>query len=133
VVRLLVFLLSFLTPPPSLESCIAYWQQQLNLQDWTVTLRVVGQDELDPGTLGDIEPNLAAKTAVLRVMRTSDSDLSRRRARAEQRLTIVHEMVHLRRFADQDPGWGTEFATNARAGALVREHRRWFEQLAIER
>jgi hypothetical protein len=133
VLRLFAVLLSYLTPAPELHTCLSYWQQQLQLEDWTVTLRVVGEEELDASTVGDIEPNLKSKTAVLRVMRTGDSDLSGRRALAEQRLTIIHEMVHLRRFADGDTRWGSEYATNLRAGELVRKHRRWFEQLAIER
>jgi hypothetical protein len=48
----------------------------LNLQDWTITMRVVNEGDLDNGTIGDIEPNRTSKTAVIRLMHESESDLS---------------------------------------------------------
>jgi hypothetical protein len=130
--RFVILLLSLLRPVPELHRCVGYWQRELKLQDWKIELRMVAEYDLDHGTLGDIEPNRAAKTAVMRIMHEKGSDLPRRLALADQRFTVVHEMVHLRRFADGDPGWGNEIATNTEANRLVRKQRRWLEWLAIE-
>jgi hypothetical protein len=81
---------------------------------------------------GDIEPNGSKKYAVMRVKRDMQFDLSRRLSDADQRFTVTHEMVHLRRFADGDPQWSDEGSTNAGANRLIRKKHRWLEWLAIE-
>jgi hypothetical protein len=130
--RFIILLLSLLRPTPDLESCVAFWQRELNLQDWTISMLVVNERDLDNGTIGDVEPNRTSKTAVIRLMDENQSDLAGRLARADQRYTVVHEMVHLRRFTDGDLKWRNEGTTNAEANRLIRKHRRWLEWLAIE-
>lgn len=125
-------LLSYVTPPPTLDNCVRYWQKEMHLRDWTITLQVVNAQQLDPWHLGDIEPHRDTKTAILRVMREQDSTLPRRLALSEQRLTIIHEMVHLRKLATGDGDWRSEIETDVETGRWVRRHRRWREALAIE-
>jgi hypothetical protein len=132
VFRFIALVLSWLTAPADLPECVQYWQRALHLEDWTIELRIVPQEDLENGTLGDIEPHFETKSAVLRIRRESDSDLPTRLARADQRLTVAHEMVHLRRFADGNPKWGNENTTTAETGELLRKHRRWRELSVVE-
>jgi hypothetical protein len=133
VFRFLVVILSYLTPPADPSACVKYWQRQLNLQDWKITVNIVDGNTLDYGTLGDIELKSETKTAVMRIRRESESDLRGRLAQSEQRNTILHEMVHLRKFANNDPQWFKECAVDLEVDQLIRKHRRWFEMLAHER
>lgn len=132
MVRVLLSFLSLLSPSANLSDCVSFWQNALELCDWTIRVEVVPQRALEAGTVGDITPDSMTRTAVLRVMRASDSDLSGRMAGAEQQFTIVHEMVHLQQFTRGDAGWANEMATNAAAARLVREHNRRFEMMAVE-
>jgi hypothetical protein len=119
-------------PPPDIDACVRFWQRELGLQKWKITTRCVSRRVLDPHTAGDIEPHFERKTAVLRLLQEEDSDLSPRMAKADQRLTIAHEMVHLRKFAAKDPQWGNERAVNTEAFQLVKKFHRWHEILAID-
>jgi hypothetical protein len=132
VFRFFAVILSWFAPGADLPGCVIYWQSALGLENWTIELRIVRQDELEGGTLGDIEPNGQTRTAVLRVRSEADSDLSSRLTRADQRLTIAHEMVHLRRFASGDPRWGNEHATTLQTGELLHRHGRRWELSAVE-
>ena len=94
-------------------------------------MQLVRIGELDPDTLGDIDIEVRNKTATIRILREQDSEMSRRLARADQQLTLVHELVHLKRMVDGD-AWHNEAATVAQTTELVRFHRRWREAAAIE-
>jgi hypothetical protein len=132
--RIFAVLISYLTPFPKLDDCVQYWQDQMQLNHWRIELQVVAVDQLDdPLNLGDIEPHESTHTATLRILREQDLVLPKHLALAEQRLTIIHEMVHLRKFAYRDGNWRSEVETNMEAGEWVRRHRRWREALAIER
>jgi hypothetical protein len=133
VFRFLVVILSYLTPPGTVQNCVAYWQRELGLEDWAITVKLVAGKELDHATLGDVEPERESKTAVMRLRHASESDLSGRLAQSEQRNTILHEMVHLRKFASHDAKWGNEAAVDREVDRLIRKHHRWFEMLAHER
>lgn len=132
VPRFFLVILSYLVPPMDPSTCVEYWQRKLHLTDWEITVRVVDGRELDYATLGDIEPNRQSKTAVMRVRLASESDLKGRLAISEQRNTILHEMVHLYKFANYDPQWGNETEVDRDVDNLIRKHRRWFERLAHE-
>ena len=132
MIRLILVMLSFLNKPDSPSDCVKYWQRQLGLQDWNITTKIVPGDQLDYATLGDIEPDAESKTAVMRLRQTSDSDLRGQLARAEQLNTILHEMVHLRKFAAREHDWRIEAVVDSEMTHLVRKHRRWFERLAHE-
>jgi hypothetical protein len=118
-------------PAPDLKANLGYWQRTLNLQGWRVSVQLVPIGELDDNTVGDIDINAGDKRATIRILREQDSDMSRRLARADQQLTLVHELVHLKRMVDGD-AWDDEAATVAQTTALVRFHRRWHEAAAIE-
>ena len=133
MLRFLLVLASYLSRPGDLPQCVQYWQHELGLEDWEITIRIVRQQDLDSGTLGDIEPDIQTKTATMRILRESESGLRGRLARAEQRHTIAHEMVHLRNYANGNPNWQNEGPTNSQTASLILKHRRWFEMLALER
>jgi hypothetical protein len=130
--RFLAVVLSYITPPPALDDCVRFWQRHMELKEWHIQVHVVPVAQLGHGTLGDIEPR-SEKTAVLRVMRHQDSNLSPRLALAEQRLTLIHEMVHLRKFVTNDGNWRSEVEVDTEVIEWVRRHRRWRESLLIER
>jgi hypothetical protein len=131
--RFLIVLLSWFSPASDVDACVAFWQERLRLQDWTIRVRVVSAQELGGRANGDIEIDAASQTAVLRVLRLEDSDLPRRLARADQQYTVAHEMVHLYRFVQNDPGWRNEKVIDTHTVALARKHRRWQELLAVEK
>ncbi|HYI97592.1 MAG TPA: hypothetical protein VEX68_28900 [Bryobacteraceae bacterium] len=132
MLRFFLVFASYFSRPDELPQCVQYWQRELGLEDWKITTQVVGRQELQSGTIGDIEPDIQTKTAAMRILRESDSDLHGRLARAEQRNTIAHEMVHLLNYAKGNPNWRTEGATNMQTARLIVKHRRWFEMLALE-
>lgn len=131
--RIIALALTLFSPRPDFNECVQYWQRQLALEDWNVTVRVVERAELDDATVGSIDTDARTKSAVIRVLREDDYDLPTRQARADQCLTIVHELVHLRRFArERDPNWQDEAGTVARTFTLLRKHRRWRELAVAE-
>jgi hypothetical protein len=132
MIRLIVIVLSFINKPDSPDDCVRYWQREMGLQDWTITTTIVPGDQLDYATLGDIEPDAKSKRAVMRLRHTSSSDLRGRLAIAEQLNTVLHEMIHLRKFASGENDWRIETAVDSEATRLIRKHRRWFESLAHE-
>ena len=112
------------------QSLVASWQERLHLQDWWITPMIVPQDALGEGAQADIEPNAETKSALLRIMRTEDSDLPRTMAVADQEVSVVHELVHLEHFAH--PGavsWSDEGAVISETCALLRRYHR---RLAFE-
>ena len=119
-------------PAPDFNADLGYWQRALSLQDWQVSVKLVRAGELDSGTLGDIDIAVEDKTAAIRILQEQDSDLPKRLARADQRLTVVHELVHLKRMVE-GATWRNEAATVAETTELVRSHHRWREAAAIER
>jgi hypothetical protein len=131
VVALLALLVHH--PVPDLDRKIEYWKNQLDLRDWVITLKIVSANELDPYTLGDIEPYLQQKTAKMRILREEDQDLPRYLARSQQLLTVAHEMVHLKRLTTLGRGsWSDERATNTQTVGLLRAHRDWRALMAVE-
>lgn len=132
MIRLLLIVMSFIKPPDTPEDCVRYWQRELGLKDWRISVQIVGSDELDYATLGDIEPDLSSRTAVMRLRRVGDSDLRGRLAASEQRNTVLHEMVHLRKFSSREGDWWKESAVDEEVRRLIRKHNRWFESLAHE-
>jgi hypothetical protein len=87
---------------------------------------------LTDGTSGDIDTDITNKTALIRIMHDQDSDLSGRLARADQLITIAHEMVHLSKLRSGQADWQDESATNMETDALLRKHHRWLEMCAVE-
>jgi hypothetical protein len=133
MLHVLVLLFPSLASPTGLQACVHQWQRHMQLQEWRITVRVVPRAALDDSTVGNIEPDRATRTAILRVMRVEDSDLTGHLALADQRLTIAHEMVHLYRYAVvRDPRWFDEPSTNFQTALLVRKHKMRQELLVLE-
>lgn len=127
-------LASFIAPAPRLDDRVEYWKRVLHLDQWRIAVRVVKRQELADGTEADIETDVGSRTAVIRVLREEDSDLPKRLARADQQVTIAHEMVHLSKLVHLgEPYWQDESATNAETDALLRHHHCWRELLVVER
>src|SRR5690348_5867391 len=123
---LLLLLMSVNVGSDELSATVNYWQREMGLWGWYISVEVVGRSQLAESTLGDIEPDLATRTAVIRVLDRRDSDLPPDQARADQLLTIAHEMVHLRRFVkDQRLDWRDEPSTVRQTVSLLLKHHRW--------
>ena len=71
------------------------WQKRLGLDDWTMTLQVVRQSEIDPNTWGSAHWNSRAKTATIQVLDPRDYNLKGADLRLDMECTIVHELVHI--------------------------------------
>ena len=132
MLRLIFFVLPFLHTPDSPVEAVQFWQRALGLQHWIVTVEVVSARQLDHATLGDIEPDRKSRIAHMRLLRIEDSALRGRSAVAEQLNTVLHEMVHLRKFAAEEHDWRIEAAVDREATLLLRQHGKWFERLAYE-
>lgn len=121
-------------PARNLHENVHYWQRMLNLQSWQVSVERVRAMELDRETLGDIDVCLERKTARIRLLREQDYDLPLWRARADQMLTLAHEMVHLKRLvAARGERWDDERTTNDETLTLLRRLHRWPELMAVEK
>ena len=90
----------------------------LNLQEWQISVELARAGQLDSGTVGDIDIAFRQKTATIRILDERDSDLPRYLTRADQQLTLEHELVHLKRRLAAEP-WRNEAATVAETNALV--------------
>jgi hypothetical protein len=95
------------------------WKERLKLQGWSVSLEMSRQSDLRPGTLGNLHWDADKKTAVIRVLASSDSRVMED--------TIVHELIHLelaslpRTDASRSD---EEFAVNHLAEALLELDRK---------
>ena len=56
MLRFLALVLSLYSPRPDLNDAVRFWQRELYLQDWKVSVEVVSRAELADSTLGDIVP-----------------------------------------------------------------------------
>jgi hypothetical protein len=74
---------------------LPYWQQRLQLQDWTVHLLLSRPVDLRPGTLGNIHWDMEKKTATIRVMDASGYTTDVMAMLQDMQVTVVHELVHL--------------------------------------
>lgn len=132
MLRIFGLLITMLSPGPDLDRCVRFWQRELSLHAWNVVVRVVGRAELTDGTVGDIDADVKTRTATIRVLRENDYDLRRPLARADQLLTVAHEMVHLSRLHSGDMRWREEDGTIEATNLLLRRHGRWRELLVAE-
>jgi hypothetical protein len=93
---------------------------------------VVSDRELGGRIEGCIDINAAAKKATIRVVRLEDSDLPRWRARAVQRYTVAHELMHLHLHANGDPERSNEKVVDTALVKLMRIKGRRQELMGIE-
>ena len=71
------------------------WQKRLGLDNWTMTLQVVRQSEIDPNAWGSSHWDAHAKTATIQVLDPRDYNLKGADLRLDMECTIVHELVHI--------------------------------------
>jgi hypothetical protein len=71
------------------------WQKRLGLDDWTMTLQVVRQSEINPNAWGAAHWDVHAKTATIQVLDPRDYNLKGDNMRLDMECTIVHELVHI--------------------------------------
>jgi hypothetical protein len=71
------------------------WQKRLRLDDWTLSLQVVRQSEIDPNAWGASQWDARAKTATIQVLDPRDYNLKGTDLRLDMECTIVHELVHI--------------------------------------
>jgi hypothetical protein len=74
---------------------LKFWQKRLGLEDWTMTLRVVRQTEINPDAWGTAEWDPTAKTALINVLDPRDYNLKGAELKLDMECTIVHELVHI--------------------------------------
>jgi hypothetical protein len=74
---------------------LSVWQQRLNLQDWKISIVMAHQSELKPKTLGNIHWESDKKTAIIRVLDSSDYKMPFREMLDDMEFTVVHELIHL--------------------------------------
>jgi hypothetical protein len=106
-----------------IEGRLAFWQQRLNLADWTISVIMSRAGDLKPRTLGNIHWDAAKKTAVIRVLEASDYPVPCHKALPDMELTLVHELVHLELSSlPRSPAsrHEEELAVNRIADALLR-------------
>lgn len=72
------------------------WQKELALEGWLIEIRAVTKSDLPEGTIGNIHWNLPKKTALIKVLIAAEYDLPADKIAADQEITVVHELVHLR-------------------------------------
>jgi hypothetical protein len=79
-----------------LDQQMRAWQRRLRLDDWTLRVQVVRQQELDRNTWGNAEWDPVKKTGTIKVLDPQDYNLKGAELRQDMECTIVHELVHIR-------------------------------------
>jgi hypothetical protein len=111
-----------------LRQRVEIWKERLKLQGWSVSVVVSRESDLRPGTLGNIHWDSDKKTAVIRVLGSSDGhDLPAPVALSAMEDTIVHELIHLELASlpkTDTSRSDEEFAVNHLAEALLELDRK---------
>jgi hypothetical protein len=74
---------------------LGYWQRRLNLQDWSITVKVCRSTDLRRETVGNVHWDSEKKTAIIRVLDASDYTIPFASVLRDVEMTVVHELVHL--------------------------------------
>lgn len=84
------------TPVESrLQNQLKFWQKRLGLEEWSFSLRVVRQSQIDSNAWGTAEWDPDAKTGVISVLDPRDYNLKGSELKLDMECTIVHELVHI--------------------------------------
>jgi len=110
---------------PDLRHALQIWQNKLQLTEWRVTVAIVDDGALDGKAMGDIQWDLGAKRAAIRILREEDYDLPAEMARLDQQATILHELVHLRHASKRECQGADEASVINQTNALLRANRQW--------
>jgi hypothetical protein len=74
---------------------LAVWQERLSLQDWKISIVMSHPSDLKPKTLGNIHWDATNKSAVIRVLDSSDYRMGLQDMLDDMEFTVVHELIHL--------------------------------------
>jgi hypothetical protein len=110
---------------PDLRHTLQIWQNKLQLADWCVAVKIVDDRALGGEAMGDIQWDLGARRALIRILREKDYDLPMGMARLDQRATVLHELVHLRHASQRDIQGADEVSVIRQTNALLRANRQW--------
>jgi hypothetical protein len=106
---------------------LSIWQQRLKLQDWKISILMAHPTDLKPKTLGNIHWDADKKSAVIRVLDSSDYQLGCRDMLDDMEFTVVHELIHLELSSlprSEASRRDEEYAVNQIADALLALDRR---------
>jgi len=78
-----------------LDRQMKLWQRRLGLEDWSIALRVVRQNEIDRNVWGTAEWDADKKTGIINVLDPRDYNLRGGELKLDMECTIVHELVHI--------------------------------------
>jgi hypothetical protein len=78
-----------------LDRQMKFWQKRLGLEDWSLTVRVVRQSQIDRNSWGAAEWDSVAKTGTISVLDPRDYNLRGGELRLDMQCTIVHELIHI--------------------------------------
>jgi hypothetical protein len=99
---------------------LSYWQNRLNLKDWSISVAVVRSTELRPNTLGSIHWEAVDKTAKVLVMNPADYHMPLRDILYDLEVTVVHELVHLKRARASKRFWRKQASRSDEERAVNR-------------
>ena len=105
---------------------LPYWQNRLQLTDWTITILMSRREDLRPGTLGNIHWDADKKSATIRVLDAADYPTPITAALKDMEFTIVHELIHLELASlprSEASRSDEEFAINHLTDALLQSGR----------
>ncbi len=71
------------------------WQKRLGLEEWSLSVRVVRQAEIDRNSWGAAEWDADARTGTISVLDPRDYNLKGGELKLDMECTIVHELVHI--------------------------------------
>lgn len=111
---------------PFVDSRLAFWQKQLQLSEWNISIVMTRRGDLKAKTLGGIRWDKGKKTAVMAVMDVADYNLPCAEMLDDMEFTIVHELVHLELASlprSEASRSGEEHAVNRIAEALLDVHK----------
>src|SRR6476469_2608042 len=92
----LSFTLCYASPLETrLDRQMKFWQKRLGLEEWTFTVRLVRQAEIDANTWGAAEWDPDTKTGTISVLDPRDYNLKGGELKLDMECTIVHELVHI--------------------------------------
>ena len=105
-----------------LDRQMKFWQKRLGLDEWSLTLRVVRQSEIDRNSWGAAEWDPAAKTGLISVLDPRDYNLKGGELKLDMECTIVHELVHIQvsPLAARDEGQREEVVNKIMTALLNR-------------
>lgn len=77
------------------QGWIAKWQKRLDLEEWTISAKVVRSADLPPSAVANIHWSIPRKRATLKVLSSVDSNLRKSEIPRDTELSVVHELIHL--------------------------------------